>query len=181
MISEAETLEIISKFYCSKDPDVENFLKNRNKAILYEQKSKSRTYITFNEEAMNEGTFQLYSYFTVAIQSFKIPDVMSQNQIRKLDGLYAKKGNESITEIPVFLIGQLGKNELYPDRITGDEIIETALSVIGRAKDLVGGRVVLIECNDIPKLVDFYERNDFTVIRKDPEDGQLQMIRRISQ
>jgi hypothetical protein len=175
--SQERVEEVISSFCCSKEPDIEEFLKNKNKAILYEQKSKSRTYLIFNEEALIDGSFVLLAYFTIAMQTLKIPDSMTASQIRKLDGLYAKKGSEAITEISAFLIGQLGKNDRYADLITGDEIVDYALSVIGKAQEVIGGRVVFIECQDKPKLIDFYTRNGFKLFRKDPEDGLVQMIR----
>jgi len=43
MASEEKVSEVISVFRCEKDPDIENFIKN--KAIVYEQKAKSRTYL----------------------------------------------------------------------------------------------------------------------------------------
>jgi len=111
------------------------------------------------------------------MQTLKIPNGTAASQIRKLDGLYAKKESEAITEIPAFLIGQLSKNDEYTDRITGDELLEYALSVIGKAQGIVGGRVAFIECQDKPKLIDFYSRNGFKYFRKDPDDGLIQMIR----
>lgn len=177
MTSEETVVEVISTFYCSKDHDVENFLKNENKAVLYERKSKSRTYLIFDEEGLKNGNFILLAYFSIAIQTLKIPNGTAASQIRKLDGLYAKKGSEVITEIPGFLIGQLGKNDEHPDRITGDEVLENAFSVIGKAQGMVGGRVTIIECQDKPQLVDFYRRNGFKYFRKDPDDGLVQMIR----
>jgi hypothetical protein len=89
------------------------------------------------------------------MQTLKIPNGTAASQIRKLDGLYAKKGLEAITEIPAFLIGQLGKNDEYADRISGDELLEYVLSVIGKAQGIVGGRVAFIECRDKLQLITF--------------------------
>lgn len=177
MTSEVKVKEVISDFYCHKDSDIESFLKNENKAILYERKSKSRTYFIFSEKELEKGIFVLLAYFAISMQTLKIPDGTSASQIRKLDGLYAKKGSEAITEIPSFLIGQLGKNDKYADKITGDELLEYAFSVIGKAQGIVGGRVAFIECQDKSKLIDFYTRNGFKYLRKDPDDGLIQMIR----
>lgn len=177
MTSEETVKEVISTFYCSKDQDIESFLKSENKAILYERKSKSRTYFVFDEDGLENGSFVLLAYFTIAMQTLKIPDGMAASQIRKLDGLYAKKGSESITEISSFLIGQLSKNDEYADRISGNEVLEYALSIIGKAQEIVGGRVAFIECQDKPPLINFYNRNGFNYFRKDPDDGLVQMIR----
>ena len=119
----------------------------------------------------------MLAYFTIAMQTLKIPNGTAASQIRKLDGLYAKKGLEAITEIPAFLIGQLSKNDEYADRISGDELLEYVLSVIGKAQGIVGGRVAFIECRDKLQLINFYIRNGFKHFRKDPDDGLVQMIR----
>jgi hypothetical protein len=177
MTSEETVKEVISTFYCSKDPDLESFLKNENKAILFEKKSKSRTYFIFDEIELENGQLVLLAYFTIGIQTLKIPHGSAASQIRKLDGLYAKKGSEAITEIPAFLIGQIGKNDLYSNKITGDELLEYALSVISKAQEIVGGRVAFIECQDKPQLIEFYNKNNFKYFRKDLEDGLVQMIR----
>jgi len=55
MTSKEKVKEVISTFYCSKDYDIESFLKNENKAILYERKSKSRTYLIFDEDGLEGG------------------------------------------------------------------------------------------------------------------------------
>jgi hypothetical protein len=175
--SEEKFLEVISNFICLKDPDIEYFIKN--KALLFEMKAKSRTYLIFDEDAMVEGKFILLAYFTIAIQTLKIPAGTTISQIRKLDGLYAKKGDEPITEIPAFLIGQLAKNEIYSNLITGDSILEHTMSVISRAQEIIGGRVVFIECQDKPQLIQFYIRNGFKVFRQDPDDCLIQMVRLI--
>ncbi|SFR10533.1 hypothetical protein [Desulfoscipio geothermicus] len=82
-----------------------------------------------------------------------------------------------ITEIPAFLIGQLGKNDSYAGEIAGDEIIDYALSVILRAQEIIGGRIVYIECQDKLELKEFYSRNGFKVFRQDPDDKLIQMVR----
>jgi len=54
-------------------------------------------------------------------------------------------------------------------------VLEYALSVISSAEEIVGGRVVYIECRDIPKVISFYENNGFKVLRSDPDDSLIQM------
>ncbi|SFR10536.1 hypothetical protein [Desulfoscipio geothermicus] len=53
MASEEKVSEVISVFKCKKDPDIENFIKD--KAIIYERKAKSRTHLIFDEEAKLAG------------------------------------------------------------------------------------------------------------------------------
>ena len=63
MSDEQKAQELISIFVCSKDSDVENFLKER--AIAFEWMGKSRTFLIFNE---NEEEFKVLAYFTLALQ-----------------------------------------------------------------------------------------------------------------
>lgn len=75
------------------------------------------------------------------------------------------------------MIGQLGKNDLYAGDILGDEVMDYALSVIFRAQEIIGGRVVFVECQEKPKLIEFYSRHGFKIFRRDPDDELVQMVR----
>ena len=173
-MASGETLsEVISNFKCVKDNDIEEFL--HNKAILFNRKGKSKTHFILDQEALENGKIEIVAYFSLAIHLLRIPEGTSASQIKRLDGLYTRRGSEPITEIPSFLIGQLAKNDTYTNGIAGNMLLEYALSVISAAEEFVGGRVVYIECRNIPKIIEFYESNGFKVLRKDPDDGLIQM------
>jgi len=171
-----EIEKAFDNFYCKNDPDISDFLKNERKARLFEMKSKSRTYLIINSEQSNEF-IEIIAFFTIAIQILKIPADYSNTQVRNLDGLYSRRGNDNISEIPAYLIGQIAKNDLYSKRIDGKEIVEQAISMINKAQKIVGGRVVYLECNDEFKLLKFYRDNGFKEFRKDLHDNRIQMIR----
>ena len=61
------------------------------------------------------------------------------------------------------LIGQLGKNfaNNYNELITGDELLKIACDTVAQGQRIFGGRVVYLECEDVPSLIKFYERNGF--------------------
>ena len=44
-----------------------------------------------------------------------------------------------ITSLPVYLIGQLAKNDKFAFDVTGDEIIQAAISVIKKLQNGLGG------------------------------------------
>ncbi|HVI43078.1 MAG TPA: hypothetical protein VM577_20920 [Anaerovoracaceae bacterium] len=94
-----------------------------------------------------------------------------------MDGLYTRdrNGDGLISEIPAYLIGQIGKDQKFVDDISGLSILNVAFAAISKAKDAVGGRIAYIECKPIPKVIKFYEDNGFTYLREDPIDGRLQM------
>jgi len=165
--------EVISSFKCAKDSDIEGFI--NQKAVLFNHKGKSKTHFILNQDALEKGAIEIVAYFSLAIHLLRVPEDASVSQIRRLDGLYSRRGSDPITEIPSFLIGQLAKNDTYSSGISGSLLLEYALSVIAAAEEFVGGRVVYIECRDIPKIIAFYENNGFKVLRRDPDDGLIQM------
>lgn len=172
MTSEEKIKEIISSFKCEKDNDIEYFLKE--KSIEYEKKSKGKTYFMVDELSLQNGILEIAAYFTLAIQVLKVPEAYSNRKRIKLDGISSKRNNKPISEFPVYLIGQLAKNDKYTNEINGSEVVENALAMILKAQHAVGGRIVLVECFDNEKLIKFYIKNGFEIINK---DTMVQLIR----
>lgn len=178
MSDEAKAQELISIFVCGKDADIENFLKSR--AIQFENLGKSRTFFIYDED---EDEFKILAYFTLALQVLKIPeDMISGRKAKLLDGFSSKIKGVKITEFPSVLIGQLGKNEMYPGVISGSEILEYCLATIFEGQVKLGGRIIMLECKDIPSLISLYEKYGFNVLEKDYGEGELlQMIKIIEE
>jgi predicted GNAT family N-acyltransferase len=84
-----------------------------------------------------------------------------KNQRRKLDGL-----SKNADSLNVYLIGQLAKNDNYKDQVTGAELLNYAIPLIKNCMKIIGGRVVLVECKNQEKLVDFYKKQDFTKLQE---------------
>ena len=171
---EAKAEELISIFMCKKDIDIESFIKT--KAILFEKLGKSRTYFIYDEDRED---FQILAYYTIAIQVLKIPDgMLSGNMIKRLDGLSANVRGNRISEFPTILIGQIGKNDKFSQSITGSEVIEYCLATIFEGQEKLGGRIIMLECKDVPYLIRLYKKFGFDLLEKDYENGELlQMIR----
>ena len=162
--------ETVSTFLCSREPDVEDFLKT--KAAKYEKTSKSRTYLIIDEESLMKKEIRIIAYFTLALKTLSIGSDVSKSKVKKLDGLFNKA-----TNVTAYLIGQLGKNDLYKSCITGKEIIDYAVNIIVKVHGLIGGRFILVECNDNEKLIKFYNDNSFVYLQKDIGNGLVQLIR----
>lgn len=62
-----------------------------------------------------------------------------------------------------YLIAQLGKNFALPEnqRINGSELLNMAHDIIIHAKYFLGGVIEFLECEDKPKLMNFYHQNGF--------------------
>ncbi len=148
-----------SNFFCKKDKDVQNFL--HNKAIRFEEADKSRTYFVVDEEKLNESKLAIFGYFSLGIKSIDLAEDIPKNQRRKLDGL-----SKNADSLNVYLIGQLAKNDNYKDQVTGAELLNYAIPLIKNCMKIIGGRVVLVECKNQEKLVDFYKKQDFTKLQE---------------
>lgn len=142
--------ELLSSFSCQKDADIESFLWNRS--IEFELLSKARTYLVCDEDVLKQdGSLRILGYFSLSLKTLSIPDGLSNNQRKELDGFNAKIHGTPIREIPCYLIGQLGKNSSLSKEqqiLSGDKLVDLAISVVMTAFESVGGRYVMVECHD---------------------------------
>lgn len=138
-----------SVFRCSRNIDVENFL--LHKAIRFEMADAAATHLIIDDKQ------QIIAYFSL---SFKTLDLnVSKTLWKKLSNGLGENG-----KIKAFLIGQIGKNDLIQSNITLQEILKSAFEKIHIAKQNIGGRVVILECEDNPKLISLYENHGFRLI-----------------
>lgn len=159
--------EFLSSFSCDKDKDIENFL--RDKSITFEKSSKTRTYIALSND------FKILGYVSLALKSLEIPEDTSKSLRKSMDGL----GNKEIASTPCYLIGQLARNSnVSKEIITGDDLMNFALSTIKGIQQVIGGRVVLIECKNENKLIKFYEKHQFKKLSQIP-NGSTEMVQMV--
>lgn len=174
--------QILSSFSCDKDDDIVYFL--NNKAVQYEENAKSRTYLICDEDQLKgEGFYledlKIFGYIALALKVLSVPDSMSNHQRKDIDGISAKIHGEVINDFPCYLIGQLAKNSAIENNsITGNDLVECAISIIDESIKSVGGRIALIECKNNPKLLKFYNENSFSEISQIP-DGKNEMVQMI--
>lgn len=163
---------MLSSFKCSRDTDVENFLKN--KSIRFEKSDVSRTFLILDEcNLMNEeNKFNILGYFSLSMRNIALPEEMKKSLRRKLDGI-----NKEATSVDCFLIGQLGKNDSFCNLVKGEEILQYALDMINEARGIIGKRVVLVECKDKEKILNFYQDNSFIEVGKNEETNLLRLIK----
>jgi hypothetical protein len=159
-----EFQSVIDDFSC-KDKDVENFLKN--KACEYERRKKSRTYLIFGES----DTPEILAYFTLSLKSLTFRSEVSKGTISKIDGF-----SKNVSAVALLLIGQFGKDQHRATDIQGKEFIDICLSQVRTIHNLTGGRAVLLECLPLAPIVEFYERNGFTLLQVDESDKYRQMV-----
>ena len=73
------------------------------------------------------------------------------------------------------LIAQLGRNfnPNLPFSIVGTDLLSIALQRVLDVEYLIGGKTVYIECNNHPKLFDFYSASGFLSFDKRSRQGSI--------
>lgn len=163
---ESTTKSILSDFSCPLNPDVENFLKY--KAIDFSKQGISAVHLVM---MLHHGSPAVVGYFAlankyVALKSKKL----SKTNKRKLSKFASY--NEHLEEFyfAAPLIGQLGKNFTngYNELISGAELLQLAVDKLSKIQFDLGGKWAYLECEDKPKLVEFYKENGFMDFGKRP-------------
>ncbi len=166
--------QLVADFSCPLNNDLEHFLKNT--AIENQKKNISRTnlvYASFEEQKV------LVGYYSLAIQVLTLEDDISKSIRKEITGFTDLHKNN----VPVFLIGQMGKNfyNNYNKLISGEELFAQAIIDIKEAQKLVGGRVVMIECKKDEKLKHFYNNTlGLRQIEHDQKNDLLTYVAKIS-
>ncbi len=85
--------------------------------------------------------------------------------------------DEGSVKVRAYLIGQLGKNKAIEDNpINLRYLLAEIYGVINEARKLVGGRTIILECDNHDKLISHYERHNFTKIEMPPNhNGDVTM------
>ncbi len=187
-LGENKTKDILKNFVCELNHDVEYFLKE--KAIEFSKQDISRTYIVMSQY---KGENVIVGYFAITNKVTNIKRVaLSQTKRKRLLKFAIYDKDSKCYSIALPLIGQLGKNYYnnYNNLISGDVLLKLACDKIKETQDLIGGRFVFLECEDKPKLKEFYENNGFVCfgkrnLEKDERDKNsgdylLQMLRDLS-
>lgn len=147
---EESVKKVLAEFLCPLNEDVEYFLKQ--KAILYENMQKSRTYLIFG---IDDTKMLLIAYFTLT----SLPITFDESVSRKRKKAILGTGFEINNQLSAILIGQFGKNYKggYDILITGKDLFDLAIYKVLLVNKLIGGRIIYLECEDRPKLRKFYE------------------------
>jgi len=168
---ELDFIESVNKFSC-KDEDVEIFLKS--KALEYEKRSKSRTYLILDDKRLYKNEIIILGYFTLSLKALIFSDDVSKNKIKSIDGF-----SKDIKVTATILIGQFGKDQYIAKNIDGSILFQECLKIVYDIHNRVGNRIVLLECVNIDKIVNFYNKNGFEVLQNSENGKYLQMIRQL--
>ena len=152
-LGEDELRQILSVFFCDKNPDVERFLKEQS--IDFTKKNQSVTYLVFSNKDAS-----LVGYFTLTVKPITVnAENLSNNLKRKIARVSELDEENGTYTLSAYLIAQLGKN--YKDeaneKISGAQLLQAAIDTIKELQYMVGGMVIFLEAEDKEKLLRFYE------------------------
>ena len=159
-VSQEKNLEaIFKKFSCCLEKDLEDFLSA--KAIRYEKIGYGRTFIIFDEKALDEGNIKVMAFFTISQTSIDLSEV-SKKKRRKILGDYP--GRDGLKSCPAYLIGQIGRSDEYShDDLPGNVILSECYEAVRKAHQILGGRLITLECREGMYDI-FYANNGFLKI-----------------
>ena len=165
-LGEDEKKSILSSFSCPMNRDIENFIKY--KAIEFSKRTTAKTHLVF-WKAEGESDKEFVGYYTIASKVITIEKTaLSNTQAKKLrsQGMYDGIRQEYIVSAP--LIAQLGKNFTNGNDtlIAGTDLLQLAVNKIRKVQKEIGGRFMYLECEDNPKLIEFYKRCNFQIFGK---------------
>ena len=170
-VGEERLATLLASYRCPLNPEVERFLVR--KASPSSRLGASVTYLVGGSD------LTLLGYFTLLLKSFQVKASGLSSANRRLVSRFSEIDDETgCYNAAVYLIAQIGKNFAVEEsrRISGGTLLKLAFKVLGRARSLVGGRLVLIEREvDNPKLLDFYLANQFRSwnTRRSKRDGTV--------
>ena len=147
-MDESELQSYLDTFSCSRDSDREDFL--HSKAVIFEKKSMARTYLAIIDD-------MIAGYFTLSIRCLQVPD--DQNISKSLSKRMNIDPDNNVAQC--YLLGQLGKAD-YSYKGMGADLLEEAVAIVKQANELVGCRVIRLDCMD--ELIPYYEQHGFTYL-----------------
>ena len=179
-LGESRLLQVLSGFFCPRNPDVERFLKKSS--IEFTKKNQSVTYLVFDISSM-----VLAGYFTLALKPLTVRGETVSNTVKKKLLRVSEWDEKSDTyTMSAYLIAQLGKNFTNgaDKKITGEELLVLAWNKIKEIQYLGGGVVTFLEAESEEKLLSFYRDNRFsqfdprqTVSNTDESHELVQLLR----
>jgi hypothetical protein len=158
-VGDHEAKDLLASFLCPMNADVQEFL--RVKAFEFSKQGITQTHLVF---ASYQGNPVLVGYYSLTNKVITVKkSTLSATSARKIAkfGTFNDQSHSYI--VPAPLIAQLGKNYAngYHKLISGDVLLALACQKVKHVQLDIGGKIVYLECEDKPKLIEFYARNGF--------------------
>lgn len=159
--TEKSVQEALKAFECHRDDDVTEFL--RKHALDYETQDICRTFLVLEDAALDVGEIVIIAFFALAVVT-----TVEQGE--------AEPENLS----PAFLIAHLARSDAFShEQYDGSQLLREAEEMIATASDLVGGRLIYLDCkiDETQKLIDYYTEHGYTEFNRSTDT--VKMMKRI--
>jgi len=108
----------------------------------------------------------LVAYFALTLKVLTLgDDAELSNTLRKRFGFSKSPCPEKPDQISSVLLAQLGKNDTQCGNLRLEQIMGHCMAVVQEIHGLVGGQVMIVECERQTKLRELYESCGFTHIQ----------------
>lgn len=154
---EAKLREDLSSFSCKKNLEIEEFI--REKAIDFAKQKLSITYLIVDtDNGLILGYFTL-THKSVILNSDRLSRTF-QKKLARYSRLDRDTGNYVVS---AFLLAQLGKNYAVEvnEHISGKQMMKLVNDILLDIQRRIGGGVLYLDCEDNPKLKNFYAGENF--------------------
>ena len=105
---------------------------------------------------------EIAAIFTLTHKAVEIGNAdISSTMRRKLSRYAQLDGNTNSYTVSAFLIAQFRKNYGFKGNLelSGNALMDDAFEILGRVQRDIGGGIVYLECEDRPKLLEFYQND----------------------
>ena len=167
--------KLLDGFSCPLDPDIEQFV--REKAIDFSDRGIAKTHLVF----LGEPDFRFVGMYALAPKILSLPgEGLSQTTRKRLERFGRHDTQSDTYTIPTILLAQFSKNYAFGlnKEVEGCELLEVACNKIRSLQSEMGGGLVFAECKDTPKLISFYEDNNFKRFTAD-QPGEDELVKLI--
>lgn len=162
-IGEDEVNSILSECSCTRNPEIENFVKKN--AVDFAKKKMSVTYLVI------DTTESIRAIFTLTHKAIVLTNENLSNTMRKRIQRYSRLDESTDSfNVSAFLIAQFGKCDTYlsEENISGNALMDFTFEILTAVQHDIGGGLVYLKCEDKEKLINFYssEPNQFFKFRE---------------
>ena len=167
--SESEIKTYMDSFVCSKNNEIESYLKNSS--LEFNKKHQAMTYLLFDRDR------NIIAYFALSIKPISIKgEQLSNNELKKLLRITEIDINDNTLNPSAYLIAQLGKKD--NSTINLDTIFKFVNYYINVAQDICGGVVEFLESENNDKLIALYQNKGFKTfnIRKSKSGEERKLV-----
>lgn len=165
-LGEQKVKAMLSEFSCPVNKEVEHFL--HHKSIEFAKQGLSQTHLVYMSY---KSKLALVGYFTLANKTLIIFKSGVSTTLAKRISKFVKYDEKTKSRLlPAILIAQFSKNYAngMDKLITGEELMKITIDKIFFVQNIIGGKVVYLECEDNEKLIEFYSKHGFRPFGKRP-------------